>query len=120
MPRRVSAEPQSDVAAAWRECAPATAGGFSAVGYYFGRYLRRVRNVPVGLINSFYGGTPAQAWTSRPALDAEPTLRALAEKYDAEIQTWTPEKGEVYYWQLLATHEKAVQQAAAARAAPAR
>jgi sialate O-acetylesterase len=43
-------------------------GGFSAVGYFFGRKLQSDLNVPIGLIESCYSGTVAEAWTSREAL----------------------------------------------------
>ena len=64
----------------WAECSPATLtsgfwGGFSAAAYYFGRELHKQLNVPIGLIHTSWGGTPAEVWTSRKALEAEPTLK---------------------------------------------
>ena len=61
----------------WKAAAPATVPGFSAVGYYFGRDLRKELKVPVGLINTSYGGTPAEAWTHRQALESEESLKSL-------------------------------------------
>ena len=64
----------------WAECSPATLasggwGGFSASAYYFGRELHKQLNVPIGLIHTSWGGTPAELWTSRKALEAEPKLK---------------------------------------------
>jgi sialate O-acetylesterase len=64
------AEPQADVTAAWQPCSPETVGGFSAVGYFFGRELHKTLDVPIGLINSSWGGTDAEAWISAQALTA--------------------------------------------------
>jgi sialate O-acetylesterase len=67
--RQVADTPQADVERGrWESATPQTRAAFSAVGYYFGRALRRARNVPIGVIHSSWGGTPAEAWTSRPAL----------------------------------------------------
>jgi sialate O-acetylesterase len=55
----------------WKVCTPGNIskeGGFSAVGYYFGRKLQGELNVPIGLIEDCLGGTPAEAWTSPEAL----------------------------------------------------
>ncbi len=53
----------------------------SAVGYSFGRYLRRTQGVPIGLISASWGGTIAEAWTRREALANLPALRPwLAKK----------------------------------------
>ncbi len=52
----------------WLSSEPDTVGDFSAVGYYFGRDLRRALNVPVGIINASVGGTIAQAWISRDSI----------------------------------------------------
>jgi sialate O-acetylesterase len=47
---------------------------FSAVGYFFGRDLRKARNVPIGLINSCVGGSYADTWIPRNVLEADPVL----------------------------------------------
>jgi sialate O-acetylesterase len=79
VPKRVALAPERDINAVWQECNPQTVPGFTAVGYFFGRNLRRALNVPVGLIHTSWGGTPAESWTSQPALEADPQLRYLAE-----------------------------------------
>jgi sialate O-acetylesterase len=47
----------------WLVCNPATAGSFSATAYFFGRELFQNLNIPIGLVHSSWGGTPAEAWT---------------------------------------------------------
>lgn len=73
-----AAEPQADCAGQWNECSPATVPGFSAVAYFFGRQLHQDLGVPIGLIGAYWGGTPADLWTSRKALEANPALKSLA------------------------------------------
>src|SRR5712691_7998577 len=63
-----SHKPVHEVRGRWKPCDPETVAGFSAVGYFFGRDLRRALKVPVGLIGSHRSGTPAEAWTSRDTL----------------------------------------------------
>jgi sialate O-acetylesterase len=61
--------PQAEFASeGWQVCSPQTAGGFSAVAYFFGRDLHQRYKVPIGLISSEWSGTPAEAWTSAEAL----------------------------------------------------
>jgi sialate O-acetylesterase len=79
VPRVIAGVPQRDVNAQWQLCTPATVPEFSAVAYYFGRDLRQTRKVPVGLIHASWGGTPAEAWTPRETLLANPTLAPLLE-----------------------------------------
>ncbi|MEI8194633.1 MAG: sialate O-acetylesterase [Phycisphaerae bacterium] len=71
--RNIQITPQATVDMSWEVCSAQTVvkngwGGFSAVGYFFGRQLRRDIDVPIGLIESSYGGTLAQAWTSSHVL----------------------------------------------------
>ncbi|MEQ8835941.1 MAG: sialate O-acetylesterase [Lacipirellulaceae bacterium] len=63
----------------WQRCTPEGAKDFSAVGYFFGRELSEKLDVPIGLINSSWGGTPMEAWTSREALASSETFRSLAQ-----------------------------------------
>jgi len=69
--RKVAETPQSDCEGSWSECSPETVPGFSAVAYFFGRELHKQLNVPVGLIHTSWGGTPAEAWTRREVLEAD-------------------------------------------------
>jgi sialate O-acetylesterase len=73
VPNKIASEPLDRVEASWKVCSPTTVaeggwGGFSAVGYFFGRDLNRELNVPIGLIDATWGGTVAEAWTSAEGL----------------------------------------------------
>jgi len=62
--RTSTPEPQDDCKGDWKPCSPDTVPNFSAVGYFFGRHLHKHLDVPVGLVNTSWGGTPSEAWTS--------------------------------------------------------
>jgi sialate O-acetylesterase len=66
--------PLSDIAGRWTLCTPETAKTFSAVAYFFGRELSKREDVPIGLIDSTWGGTPADSWTSMETLGSDPAL----------------------------------------------
>lgn len=85
IPHITSEYPQDDVPASWKECTPETAKGFSAVAYFFGSKLANELNVPIGLINSSWGGTPAEVWTPADEIAASPELRAAAEKQSPHV-----------------------------------
>ncbi len=78
--RQPALAPQNDVIGQWSVCSPETVADFSAVAYHFGLSLHEHLQRPLGLINSAYGGTPAEAWTSRDALLAVDSLRDTAAK----------------------------------------
>ncbi|MCA8983539.1 MAG: sialate O-acetylesterase [Planctomycetaceae bacterium] len=63
VPKVQQAQPASDVDAKWKHCTPANIPTFSAVLYYFGLKLNQEVNVPIGLINSSWGGSPIEPWT---------------------------------------------------------
>lgn len=60
----MSFSPQSDLTGSWDVCSPETVGNFSAVGYFFARKLYQELNIPIGIINSSWGGTDVETWTS--------------------------------------------------------
>ncbi|MBI4882170.1 MAG: hypothetical protein HY812_21290 [Planctomycetes bacterium] len=68
----VALEPRGDCAGAWTRCTPESAAAFSAIGYFFGRALHSDLGMPIGLISADWGGTAAEAWMSRGALEAFP------------------------------------------------
>ncbi|HSD66347.1 MAG TPA: family 43 glycosylhydrolase, partial [Vicinamibacteria bacterium] len=83
--KATSLVPKDDVSGQWAACDAATAPGFSAVAFFFGQELHRALGVKVGLVHSSWGGTPAEAWTSRAALEAEPSLRPLVADLDLAL-----------------------------------
>lgn len=62
--RSVSDSPKFNCVGKWTESTPETAAEFSATAYFFGKKLSNELNVPIGLINSSWGGTPIEAWIS--------------------------------------------------------
>ena len=75
-----AAGPQREVTGEWVVASPKTANDFSAVGYFFGRELHQVLKVPVGMISSSWGGSPAETWTSRGVLDSLPEAKSFIEE----------------------------------------
>lgn len=70
VPRVRKNEPASDVDASWTRSHPEAVKAFSAVAYYFGRDLQAALNVPVGMIHTSWGGSPAEVWMSEDVLAA--------------------------------------------------
>lgn len=75
VPKNTSEYPQEDVAAGWKVCSPEEMARFSAIGYFFGKKLQADLNLPVGLINSNWGGTPAEVWTPAEVFAKDPVLK---------------------------------------------
>lgn len=85
---KTSEEPLEDVEGSWQLCNPDSVKSFSAVGYFFARHLHEKLGVPVGIIQSAWGGTPAQAWTSRATLVSEPTLQTYLIEWNRALVNW--------------------------------
>ncbi len=58
----------------WTACTPESVADSSAVAYFFARHLQQKLGVPIGVIESFWGGTPAESWTSLHAFSADASL----------------------------------------------
>ena len=87
-----SPEPLEDfgVVEPWAVCGPDSVGDFSAVGYFFGRELSKsVGDVPIGLINSTWGGTRCEAWASRESLESVESLSPLLKHWDEQKELVT-------------------------------
>ena len=102
--RKVASEPQTDCEGSWTMCSPETVPGFSAVGYFFGRELHKELNVPIGLIHTSWGGTPAESWTRRGALESVPDCAPILERFD-EAMTKYPEAKKKYDESMIAWKE---------------
>ena len=72
--KKVAEVPQEDCNADWKECSSETIPGFSAVAYFFGRELHTELDVPIGLIETCWGGTPAESWTRKEVLEVNPLV----------------------------------------------
>ncbi len=88
VPPNFQADPQHDITATWAVCNPTNAPAFTAVGYFFARDLRKALNVPVGLIHSSVGGTPAQAWASPAVLRANPMFNGFFEGHANSVSNY--------------------------------
>jgi sialate O-acetylesterase len=94
-----SAYPLDDLTGAWSWCNPDSVRRYSAVAYFFARHLHEKLRVPVGVILSAWGATPAQAWTSARAMNADPELQVYAGDW-AKFMDLYPESQIRYEQQL--------------------
>lgn len=93
---RTADAPQLDLGGKWVVATPETMAHFSAVGYFFGRKLHQELEVPVGLINSSWGGTPAEIWTVPEAITEDEELAKAAAGLKQE--PWGPkDPGKAYH-----------------------
>jgi sialate O-acetylesterase len=70
----------------WRECTPETVANFSAVAYHFGTLLQERYAVPIGLIQTAWGGTPVDAWTSLGAISRDPALMPVFAEWNGLME----------------------------------
>ena len=110
--KKTADEPLADCSGHWVECSPETVPGFSAVAYFFGRELHQTLGVPVGLIHTSWGGTPAEAWTSHEALSATDDLKEFFTAWDKSVADFP--KVQAKYAKDLAAWTKADAEAKAA------
>jgi sialate O-acetylesterase len=80
VPRFAAQYPQEDIKTNWQVCDSNSIKAFSAVAYFFGKRLQQQLNVPIGLINASWGGTPAETWANANSVYSDATLKAAAEK----------------------------------------
>jgi len=69
-------EPRDNVSDSWQECNSSTTSNFSAVAYYFGRDLAKALKVPVGIIHTSWGGSPAEVWIRHEILESNPRYKS--------------------------------------------
>jgi len=91
IPNKAADYPLIDANASWTICSPETAASFSAVAYFFGRDLNAREQVPIGLIDSTWGGTPAEAWISLESIASDaglmPVFATRAQMMLSQAQT---------------------------------
>ncbi len=87
--------PTDTMDGSWAVCSPDTVIQFTAVGYFFARDIYEKLHVPVGLINSTWGGTPVEAWMSPFALDSNPAFAFVHERWQKGLAEY-PQKKAAY------------------------
>lgn len=103
VPKLKADHPVEDVKSRWNLCEPTTVPGFSAVAYYFGQALQTARNVPVGLIHTSWGGSPAEVWMRPEILANDPDFKrsildGFADRYrkfEQDLATWERDAAEL-------------------------
>ncbi|MBC8006106.1 MAG: sialate O-acetylesterase [Verrucomicrobia bacterium] len=86
--------PQQNCNASWTESTPETMRATSAVGYFFARELQQKLNVPVGIIVSAWGGTPAEVWIEKNRVINDPLLNK--DKTTKQYEWWPSAPGTLY------------------------
>ncbi len=86
---------QDNCFADWEVCTPETMHSFSAIGYFFGRDLLQNLNVPIGIIEAAWGGTPAEVWVREDLVRSDPLIESCAEKLKP-YDFWPSKPGVVY------------------------
>jgi len=85
VPKLTATTPQNNLLGNWVESTPETMKNFSAIGYFFAKRLREdLKNVPIGLISSNWGGTPAEIWMPEEVVQNDPVLLENAKKLNEQ------------------------------------
>ena len=82
VPQIGSQTPLDNFQGKWEMVTPETVKSFSAVGYFFGRQLHQTLNVPIGLIDTAWGGSACEAWVPREVLEEAGDYQELLVKWD--------------------------------------
>ena len=107
--KSTAAAPLDDVKGQWVVTTPDQVGQFSAVGYFFGREIYQRVKIPLGLIHTSWGGTPAEAWTSHEALSSVPELKPILDRYQKSLET-VPQRRASYERALAEWEQKNIYQ----------
>lgn len=91
---RGALHPQDNCEGQWKICSPEVMNQTSAVAYFFGRQLYKTLQVPVGLIVSAWGGTPAEVWVPQETIEQNPALES--NKPQKTYPWWPIESGRLY------------------------
>ncbi|MCM8538480.1 MAG: 9-O-acetylesterase [Lentisphaeraceae bacterium] len=105
--------PQKNTTVTWLKAVPGQIQHFNGTGYFFARELRKKLGVPVGLLNSTWGGTRVQPWISKHTYESSPIIKDYFTKematYKNQLQKWDPAKNnKLYQAQVTKWKEKVI------------
>lgn len=119
VPQVGTQELQDDFQGQWEASTTESCRGFTAVGFFYGKYLQEILGVPVGLIDNAWGGSAAEAWVRRTTIEADPRFASLVEGWkQREVQLQSPETKAKYEADLAAWKESAEKAKAEGKPAP--
>jgi sialate O-acetylesterase len=95
VPNKVAENPQYDFKGVWKTCSAKTIDTFSAVAYFFAKDINKATGFPVGIINSTWGGTPAESWTKKEVLQNDKDFVPILERYQQAMDVY-PTENEKY------------------------
>lgn len=102
-----AADPQWDVEGKWVVSSPDEASKFSAVGYFFARKLHRELGVPVGVVQTAWGGKPVETYTRRAALESIPIGKEKMEAHDKAVAAYDEAKATANHKAAVAKYQEA-------------
>ena len=107
-------ELKTDFEGKWAAANAQNCLSFTAVGFFYGRYLHEILGVPVGLINNSWGGSAAEAWVRRESLAKDERFAPLLKGWEAREAQLESAEGKARYETALAAWKEAVAEAKAA------
>ena len=84
-------EIQDDFKGQWESATPESVKEFTSVGFFYGRLLHQMLDVPVGLIDNAWGGSACEAWVRRDVLEKDARFKDLMASWKKEEAAFTPE-----------------------------
>jgi sialate O-acetylesterase len=117
--RTTAEKPKDDCVGTWSACTPETVANFSAVAYYFGKHLADELKIPIGLIHTSWGGTPAEAWTRKEILQSDSDFAPILKRQQQKEAAF-PEAMKKYLQALEDWKAKAEKAKAEGKRAPRR
>ncbi|HEY5078751.1 MAG TPA: sialate O-acetylesterase, partial [Opitutaceae bacterium] len=96
----------------WKAATPETVGQFTAVGYFFARDIQNAIGVPIGIVDSPWGGTPVESWMSDAARNSTSLAATLDARWKKAMSEWPPERvarypAEMEAWNKAEAHATA-------------
>lgn len=85
---KVAAQTMDDCEGEWVECSPKSAKNFSGAAFYFAKNLYEGLQLPVGVIQSTWGGTPAEAWMPVEILNSDPDFKPILERWNKKMDVY--------------------------------
>lgn len=112
-PHKVSSTPSVDTDMAWQVCSPKSIVHFTGAGYFFAREIHGTLSVPIGIIQSTWGGTRIESWISSEALQGEPAAGPITTAWKAADNAYDPAWSKAEYlkrrekWKIKSARAKA-------------